>query len=94
MKEDDVVDGQTFAGFGFSLAIKALRARLVKGETITLKGIGFAPKPQLASVELSYGGRDRIRMAGRTIAADRFIVHPKIPAIAKLFIKVPTRRSG
>ncbi len=85
----DVVEGQTFAGFGFSLAIKALRERMVKGETITLKGIGFAPKPRLAAVELSYGGRDRIRMAGRTIAADRFIVHPKIPAIAKLFIKVP-----
>jgi hypothetical protein len=85
----DVVDGQTFAGFGFTLAIKALRERLVKGETVTLKGIGFAPKPQLVSVELSHSGRDRIRMAGRTIAADRFTVHPKIPAIAKLFVKVP-----
>src|SRR4029077_18702550 len=61
----------------------------IKGETITLKGIGFAPKPQSVSVELSYGGRDRIRMAGRTIAADRFIVHPKIPAFARLFVKVP-----
>ena len=85
----DVVDGQTFAGFGFSLAIKALRERLMKGEMIKLKGIGFTPKPQLVSVELSYGGRDRIRMAGRAIAGDRFIVHPKIPAIAKLFVKVP-----
>ncbi len=85
----DVVDGQTFAGFGFTLAIKALRQRLVKGETVTLKGIGFAPKPQSVSAELSYGGRDRIRMAGRTITADRFIVHPKIPAIARLFVKVP-----
>jgi hypothetical protein len=85
----DVVDGHTFAGFGFTLAIKAMRQRLVKGETITLKGVGFAPKPQMASVELSYGGRDRIRMAGRTIAADRFVVHPKIPLIAKLFVKVP-----
>ena len=85
----DVVEGQTFAGFGFSLAIKALRPRLLKGETITLKGVGFAPKPQTASVELSYAGRDGIRMAGRTIAADRFVVHPKIPLIAKLFVKVP-----
>ena len=85
----DVVEGQTFAGFGFSLAIKALRPRLLKGETITLTGVGFAPKPQTASAELSYAGRDRIRMAGRTIAADRFVVHPKIPLIAKLFVKVP-----
>jgi len=28
-------------------------------------------------------------MAGRTIDGDRFLVHPKIPAIAKLFVKVP-----
>ena len=27
--------------------------------------------------------------SGRTIPADHFIVHPKIPAIAKLFVKVP-----
>ncbi len=85
----DTSGGQTFAGFGFSLAIKALRARLIKGETVTLKGIGFAPKPQAVSVELSYAGRDRIRMAGRTIAGDHFRVHPKIPAIAKLFVTVP-----
>jgi hypothetical protein len=85
----DVVDGQTFAGFGFSVAIRALRDRLVKGEVVTLKGVGFSPKPQLANVELSYAGRDRLRMAGRLIEGDRFVVHPKIPAIAKLFVKVP-----
>jgi len=85
----DVADGQTFAGFGFSVAIRALRERLIKGEVVTLKGVGFAPKPQLVSVELSYAGRDRVRMAGRIIEGDRFIVHPKIPAIAKLFVKVP-----
>jgi hypothetical protein len=81
--------GQTFAGFGFTLAIKALRDRLVKGEVITLKGIGFTPKPQIASTEVSYAGRDRIRMAGRVIVAEHFVVHPKVPAIAKLFVKVP-----
>jgi len=85
----DVAEGQTFAGFGFTLAIRALRDRLVKGEVVTLKGVGFAPKPQLASVELSYAGRERVRMAGRTIDGDRFLVHPKIPLIAKLFVKVP-----
>jgi hypothetical protein len=85
----DVTAGRTFAGFGFTMAAKALRERLIRGETIEVKGIGFTPQPKAVAVELSYGGRDTIRMSGRTIAADRYIVHPKIPAIAKLFVKVP-----
>ncbi|MBI2186556.1 MAG: hypothetical protein HYU37_05455 [Acidobacteria bacterium] len=86
---DDIGDGRTFAGFGFTLAIKALRPRLVRGEVIRLQGVGFAPKPRTAAVELSYAGRDRVRMAGRTIASDRFIVHPKLPLLARLFVEVP-----
>jgi hypothetical protein len=31
-------------------------------------------------------------MAGRTIDGDRFIVHAKIPALAKLFVHVPDAR--
>ena len=85
----DVAPGRTFAGFGFTLAIKALRERLVRGEVVELDAVGFMPKPRGASVEISYAGRDSIRMSDRAIAADRFIVHPKIPAIAKLFVKVP-----
>lgn len=84
-----VADGETFAGFGFSLAIRALRTRLVKGETITLKAIGFTPKPQAVDVELSYAGKDRVRLSTRTVAGDKFIIHPKVPALAKLFVKVP-----
>jgi hypothetical protein len=79
----------TFAGFGFTIALKAIRARLLKGETVTLHGVGFMPKPQLGEVEVSHVGRDQLRMAGRTIAGDRFLVHPKIPLIARLFVKVP-----
>lgn len=85
----EVPAGETFAGFGFTMAIKALRTRLVRGEPITLRAVGFAPKPQAVSVELSYAGRDRMRMAQRTIAADRFVVHPKLPFIARLFVQVP-----
>jgi hypothetical protein len=85
----DVAPGRTFAGFGFTMAIKALRERLVRGEVITLDAVGFMPKPRGGSVEISYAGRDRIRMSDRTIAADHFIVHPKVPAIARLFVKVP-----
>jgi len=85
----DVERGTTFAGFGFSMAAMALRERLIKGETVELKAVGFTPAPKVVTVAMSYGGRDSIRMSGRTIAADHYIVHPKIPAVAKLFVKVP-----
>src|SRR6185503_2631797 len=85
----DVVPGHTFAGFGFTMAAKALRERLVKGETVELKGVGFTPQPKLVTVALSYSGRDTVRMSGRAIPAEHFVVHPKIPAVAKLFVKVP-----
>ena len=38
---------------------------------------------------MSYAGRDTVRMSGRAIPADHYVVHPEIPAIAKLFVKVP-----
>lgn len=85
----DVSHGDTFAGFGFTMAAKALRERLLKGESVELKAVGFTPQPKLVTVALSYAGRETVRMSGRSIAADHYIVHPKIPAIAKLFIKVP-----
>jgi hypothetical protein len=88
---DDVkVDvGQAFAGFGFTLAVKAVRARLKRGEQVELQAVGFTPKPQVVAVDLSYAGTDRLQMAGRTITGERFIVHPKLPWVAKLFVEVP-----
>jgi hypothetical protein len=85
----DVERGTTFAGFGFTMAAKALRERLVKGETVELKAVGFTPSPKVVTVAMSYAGRDTIRMSGRAIAAEHYIVHPKVPAVAKLFVKVP-----
>ena len=85
----DIVPGQTFAGFGFTLAIKALRARLVKGETVNVKAVGFTPQPRVVTVALSMAGRDSIRMVDRPISAEHYIIHPKIPALAKWFVKAP-----
>lgn len=85
----DVEQGRTFAGFGFTMAAKALRERLIKGETVQLKAVGFTPSPKVVTVAMSYGGRENLRMAGRAIAGDHFVVHPQIPAVAKLFVKVP-----
>jgi hypothetical protein len=71
------------------MAAKALRDRLVKGETVELKGIGFTPSPRIVTVALSYAGRETIRMGQRGIPSEHYVVHPRIPAIAKLFVKAP-----
>jgi len=89
----EVEPGRTFAGFGFTLALSNLRKRLISGEQIELKAVGFAPKPflkpMLATVKISYGGLQRMRMSGRSYRGDQFIIHPEIAAIAKLFVRVP-----
>jgi uncharacterized protein with FMN-binding domain len=85
----DIEPGQTFAGFGFTLAVKALRDRLMTGETVNLKAVGFTPQPREVTVAISYAGRDSIRMVDRSISAEHYVIHPKIPAIAKWFVKAP-----
>ena len=89
----EVEPGRTFAGFGFTIALANLRKRLLKGEQVQLKAVGFSPfptlKPQVVTVTVSHSGVDRMRMAGRTPKGDRFIIHPEIPFIAKLFVNVP-----
>lgn len=85
----DLTPGQTFAGFGFTLAIKALRERLIKGETVNLKAVGFTPQPREVTVAVSYAGSDLIPMGDRSISAEHYVIHPKIPAIAKWFVKAP-----
>jgi hypothetical protein len=85
----DVEAGRTFAGFGFTVALENLRKRLVNGERVELKAVGFAPKPQVVTVQISYGGVDQMRMSDRLLKGDRFVIHPEIPLIAKLFVHVP-----
>jgi hypothetical protein len=85
--------GRTFAGFGFTIALSNLRKRLLNGEQVELKAVGFSPfptlKPQVVTVKISHGGVDRMKMSGRSLKGDRFVVHPEVPAIAKLFVSVP-----
>jgi hypothetical protein len=89
----DIVPGQTFAGFGFSIALGNLRPRLLKGEQIDLKAVGFSPiptlKPQVVTVKVSHAGLNEMKMSGRYLRGDNFIIHSEIPILAKLFIKVP-----
>ena len=37
----------------------------------------------------SHGRVDRMKMSGRLLKGDRFIIHPEIPFIANLFVNVP-----
>src|SRR4029453_18325215 len=92
-KKIKIEPGRTFAGFGFSLALGNLRKRLLRGEQVQLKAVGFSDfptlGPQVVTVTISHGGVDRMRMSGRSLKGDRFIVHPEIPFIAKFFVNVP-----
>jgi hypothetical protein len=84
----EIEPGQTFAGFGFVLALQNLRDRLHKGEIIELKAVGFTPKPRVVGVRLSYHGVDEMRMADRSVTGEHFMIQPQIPALAKMLIKV------
>jgi len=89
-KEDlDVEPGKTFSGIGFIVAIKALRSELQPGQKRELKAVAFTPKPRVATVSIVRERPETIRMAGRDIAADRYTIHPEIPAIARLFVSAP-----
>lgn len=89
----NIEPGRTFAGFGFTIALSNLRKRLLGGEQIQLKAVGFSPfptlSPQVVTVTIYHGGVDRLKMAGRLLKGDRFIVHPEIFFLAKLFVEVP-----
>ena len=92
-KKIDIEKGRTFAGFGFTIALANLRKQLLSGQQVQLKAVGFSPfptlNPQVVTVKISHAGVDRMRMGGRWLKGDQFIVHPEVPAIAKLFINVP-----
>jgi hypothetical protein len=89
----DVEPGRTFAGFGFTIALSNLRTRLIKGQQIELKALGFAPKPFLkpmvVPVKIWHPGLEQMKMGGRYYKGDNFAIRPEIPAIAKIFVHVP-----
>ena len=92
-KKINIEPGRTFAGFGFSLALSNLRKRLLKGEQVQLKAVGFSDfptlGPQVVTVTISHGGVQRMKMGGRSLKGDQFIIHPEVPFIAKFFVNVP-----
>ncbi len=87
--EIEIEQGRTFAGFALVVALQNLRKQLVEGATVELKAVGFSPKPRVVGVQLSYRGASRLPMSGRLLRAEHFVIHPQIPVLARLFIKVP-----
>jgi hypothetical protein len=89
----NIEPGRTFAGFGLAIALSNLRKRLLNGEQVQLKAVSFSPfptlSPQVVTVTISYGGIDRMRMSGRLVRGDHFIIHPEIFFLARLFVDVP-----
>jgi len=88
-KRVDVEPGRAFAGSTWALAIRSLRGRLLEGEVVSLKTVGFTPAPRAATVEISHEGLDQLTMSSRTLTGDRFCIHPVIPWFAKPFVDVP-----
>jgi hypothetical protein len=88
----EIESGRTFAGVGFTVALKNLRPRLMRGETVELRAVGFTPKPRLVTVKLFHAGLDQMALSERTVRGNRFVIQPKIPAIAKIFVEAPDTR--
>jgi hypothetical protein len=91
-KDLKIEAGRTFAGFAFTLALECLRARLAGGEAIELRAVAFTPQPRLVTVRVTYGGIDQMTMGSRRVTGERFVIHPEIPAVAKVFISAPDTR--
>jgi hypothetical protein len=85
----DVEPGKTWAGIAFIEPIKAMREHVKEGETMDLSAVGMTPKPRKVKVTVTHVGAQRIDMAGRKVDSDKFLIHPDVPAIAKIFVKAP-----
>lgn len=81
--------GKTWAGIAFIEPIKAMRESVHEGQTMDLHAIGMTPKPRKVKVTVTHVGAQRIDMAGRHVDSDKFLIHPDVPAVAKLFVKAP-----
>jgi hypothetical protein len=95
VREDHLDDakqlGRAFAGVGFMYAVKNLARDLEKGGEVELTAVAFTPKPRTVKVSIRRDQEEPLTMGGRTLAAERFVIHPEIPLafIAKLFVKAP-----
>jgi hypothetical protein len=88
---DDHLDDTAgaFVGVGFMYAVKNLTERLDKGEKIELTAVVFTTKPRTVTVTVSRDQVGELTMGGRKLPAERYVIHPEVPWIARLFVKAP-----
>ncbi len=70
-------------------AVKNLTGRLDQGEKIQLTAVVFTAKPRTVTVSISRDRVGELTMGGRRLPAERYVIHPEVPWIAKLFVKAP-----
>jgi hypothetical protein len=76
-KRLDLPRGRSFTGYGAALAVSQLA--LGPGEKAELTFVAFTAKPRTVTLEARREGEEPIGVAGRSIACDRYTLHPKIP---------------
>lgn len=81
--------GTTFAGSGFVYALKNVAPGLTKGNMVELEAVGFTPRPRTAKVRLSLVGTETLTHGGKPVQANRYLIRPDVPGVARLFVKVP-----
>jgi hypothetical protein len=87
-EEVKVERGRTFVGLGVTYAVKNLRDDLVAGREAKLRTVAFLPGPRSLPIVVKHGGRERIRVAGRMVDADRMEVRPDLKGLEELLEKV------
>jgi hypothetical protein len=79
----DLPDARAFTGYGTALAIGQLG--LAEGDEAELTFVAFTPKPRTVTLGVRRDAAERVEAHGRSIACDRFTLHPKIPFPVSLF---------
>ena len=70
-------------------AVKNLTERLDRGEKIELTAVVFTAKPRTVTVSISRDLVGELGMGNRRLPAERYVIHPEVPWIARLFVKAP-----
>jgi hypothetical protein len=89
-KKINIDPGRTFAGFGFSLALSNLRKRLLSGEKVQLKAVGFSLFPTLGPASGNgdnFSRRGRPHKNVRTLGERRSVHHSSGNSIHCEFVR-------
>jgi hypothetical protein len=84
-KRIKIEPGRTFAGFGFSLALSNLRKRLLRGEQVQLKAVGFSDFPTLGPQVVT------VTISHRKLEAGELFASPIMARLPSPIIASPTR---